>query len=208
MTSRDKKPFCYFTPASDCLYIAFYKPFAVLTQFSKEPGTDKSTLADFGFPPHIYPLGRLDFDSEGLLLLSDDKRLNGVLLNPKHMHSRTYLAQVENIPTKEQLDTLSKGVNIQGHRTSPATVRLLEHKPHLPDRPVPIRFRKNIPTAWLELNLTEGRNRQVRRMTAAVGCPTLRLLRIAIGQLKLADLAINPGEWTVLSGDQLLLSLS
>lgn len=197
-----------FTPSTIHKYIAFFKPYAVLTQFTQEPGSQKQTLAAFGFPAQVYPLGRLDYDSEGLLLLSDDGRLNKTLLDPEKGHYRTYLAQVERIPSSESLACLSEGVLIEGRKTLAAKVRLLDKEPLLPERSVPIRFRKTVPTAWLELSLKEGKNRQVRKMTAAIGHPTLRLLRIAIGQLRLNDLGLSPGEWRQLSAEEVLRTLT
>ncbi len=193
------RPTGRFEPRSDRLYIAFNKPYGVLSQFTESEDPAKRTLAEFGFPPFVYPVGRLDYDSEGLLLMSDDAKLNAALLHPERKHERTYLAQVENIPSPEALEALRRGVAIQGKPTLPARARLLPEEPDLPDRPVPIRFRKEIPTCWLELTLIEGRNRQVRRMTAAVGHPTLRLIRVAVGDLRLADLGIAPGEMKRLS---------
>lgn len=187
-----------FEPAENRLYLAFFKPYMVHSQFTREL-EEHRTLADFGFPKDVYPVGRLDADSEGLLILTDDKRLNDALLNPRRGHHRTYLAQVENIPEREALEKLRRGVSIKGSSTLPAQARLLESEPDLPPREVPIRFRKAIPTAWLELILTEGKNRQVRRMTAAVGHPTLRLLRVAIGDLALGDLDIESGQWRELT---------
>src|SRR6185295_9626130 len=174
-----------------------------MSQFSKEEGSEKRTLAEFGLPKNVYPIGRLDYDSEGLLLLSDDGRINTLLLEPKRAYSRTYLVQVERIPDAEALEKLASGVIIEGRKTLPATVSLLEQEPNLPEREVPIRFRKNVPTAWLQLTLIEGRNRQVRKMTAAVGYPTLRLLRISIGKLSLDKLGLAPGEWKLLNGSEL-----
>lgn len=185
-------------------YLVFYKPYDVLTQFSR-PDTplDEAvsascrTLKDFIPVPDVYPVGRLDRDSEGLLLLTNDGKLQNQLLDPKYAHPRTYWVQVERIPDEVALNPLRQGVVIRGYRTRPAQVRLLEKEPELPPRDPPIRFRKNVPTAWLEMTLTEGRNRQVRRMTAAVGFPTLRLVRVAIAHLRLTDL--QPGEWRDLS---------
>jgi 23S rRNA pseudouridine2457 synthase len=172
-------------------YILLYKPYGVLSQFTAEHG--HPTLKNFGpFPPDVYPVGRLDVDSEGLLLLTNDNRLKHRLTDPKFEHPRTYLVQVERIPLEESLQKLRSGVVIEGRKTKPAEITLLAEEPNLPSRPVPIRFRKNIPTAWLELTLREGRNRQVRKMTAAVGHPTLRLVRTRIGTLKLAGL--QPGQ--------------
>ena len=138
-------------------------------------------------------------------MLSDDSRLNNFLLSPAFAHGRTYLVQVERIPAPAALEKLSGGIIIDGHKTLPARVCLLEREPQVPEREVPIRFRKNVPTAWLELTLFEGKNRQVRRMTAAVGHPTLRLLRVSIGLLKLFDLGLLPGEWKLLSEAELNL---
>jgi 23S rRNA pseudouridine2457 synthase len=196
-----------FRPRADRTYIAFNKPYGVLSQFTQPDESDKRTLAEFDLPAHVYAVGRLDFDSEGLLLLSDDNALNDALLNPAHAHPRTYLAQVENIPDAEALKQLCTGVEIQGRRTLPAHAELLATDPGLPPRPVPIRVRMAIPTAWIRLTLTEGRNRQVRRMTAAVGHPTLRLVRVAIGQLDLFRLGIAPGEWRILSPDEIRAAL-
>jgi 23S rRNA pseudouridine2457 synthase len=188
-------------------YIAFNKPFQVLSQFTQPENSDKRTLSEFGFPKDVYPVGRLDYDSEGLLLLSDDGRFIKELLDPSEHHPRRYLVQIENVPSKEQLRDLQRGVVIEGKRTRPAEAILLNEEPNLPPRPVPVRFRKNIPTSWIELTLTEGRNRQVRKMTAAVGCPTLRLIRWAIGRLNLDDLALQPGEWDYLSDEEVDLAM-
>ncbi len=172
-------------------YFLFNKPFGVLSQFTDSAG--RKTLGDFGpFPPDVYPVGRLDADSEGLLLLTNDGRTKHLLLEPRFAHQRTYLVQVERIPAEETLDRLRAGVVIEGKRTRRCIVNLLDGEPDLPPREVPIRFRKNVPTAWLEITLTEGRNRQVRKMTAAVGHPTLRLVRIRFGNLELGTL--RPGE--------------
>jgi 23S rRNA pseudouridine2457 synthase len=202
-----KRSAAEFPPRGDRLYIAFNKPYEVLSQFTLSDGSSRRTLADFSFPPDVYPVGRLDYDSEGLLLLSDDPALNDALLNPSRGHRRTYLAQVENVPSAEALAQLERGVRIQGRMTLPAEARLLEAEPEIFPRPVPIRYRKDIPTAWIELTLSEGRNRQVRRMTAAIGFPTLRLVRIAIGRLDLRELRLAPGEWRALSHDELRLAL-
>lgn len=189
-----------FHPATDRLYLAFFKPYGVITQFSPAQG-DQKTLADFNFPKDVYPVGRLDADSEGLLILSDDQRLNNALLDPEHGHVRTYWVQVDHVPEKSAFDELQRGVVIQGRTTKPCVARLLED-PELPPRSVPIRMRKNIPTSWMSLTLTEGKNRQVRRMTAAVGHPTLRLVRWSIGTLTLGELKLQPGEWLELSFEQ------
>jgi 23S rRNA pseudouridine2457 synthase len=188
-------------------YIAFNKPFQVLSQFTQPENSDKRTLSEFGFPKEVYPVGRLDYDSEGLLLLSDDGRFIKELLDPNEAHPRIYLVQVENIPDKNALSQLQRGIVIDGRKTRPAGAELLQEEPDLPPRPVPIRVRKNIPTSWIELTLTEGRNRQVRKMTAAVGSPTLRLIRWAISDLNLDDLGIAPGEWVYLEDEQLDLLL-
>ncbi|MBA4313086.1 MAG: pseudouridine synthase [Chlorobiaceae bacterium] len=172
-------------------YFLFNKPFGTLSQFTDPEGRD--TLSNYGpFPKEVYTVGRLDFDSEGLLLLTNDNRLKHYLIDPKNHHPRTYLAQVERIPTEETIAKLRAGIIIEKRKTFPAEVTLLKEEPKLPPRSVPIRFRKKIPTAWLEIVLYEGRNRQVRKMTAAVGYPTLRLVRIKIGCLNLGEL--KPGE--------------
>lgn len=174
------------------MLVLFHKPFNVLCQFTPDqPG--QRTLADFGFPKNVYPLGRLDMDSEGLLLLSDEPGLNNRLLNPKAAHERTYWAQVEGEPTELAMEKLRKGgLLIQGHRTLPCRVeRIVDPGP--PPRDPPVRFRKSVADSWLELKLIEGKNRQVRRMTAAIGFPTLRLFRAAIGGLRWTGEA--PGEW-------------
>jgi 23S rRNA pseudouridine2457 synthase len=179
-------------------YVKLFKPYDVLTQFTDASG--RATLKDFVPIPGIYPVGRLDRDSEGLLLLTDDGRLAHRLTDPRFEHPKTYLVQVERIPSDEALDALRNGVALNDGPTLPADVALLVEAPPLPDRPVPIRYRKNVPTVWLRMVLREGRNRQVRRMTAAVGYPTLRLVRIAVGPIGLGDLA--PGEWRDLADDE------
>ncbi|MEX1139433.1 MAG: pseudouridine synthase [Bacteroidota bacterium] len=174
--------------AKNPLVILFHKPYSVLSQFTRE--SKKQSLADFGpFPPDVYPIGRLDADSEGLLLLTNDAALKHRLTSPDHGHTKTYLVQIERIPDADALERLRKGVTIQGKKTRPAEVKLLENDPKLRERSVPIRFRKSVPTAWIEMTLTEGRNRQIRHMTAAVGHPTLRLIRVRIGSLRLGELA-------------------
>lgn len=178
--------------------IKFCKPFDVLCQFTDVQG--RPTLKDYLAMPGVYPVGRLDRDSEGLLLLTDDGALAHRLTDPRYEHARTYLVQVEREPGKDALLSLRKGVLLADGLTRPAEVELLETEPSLPDRPVPIRFRKNVPAAWLRLTLREGRNRQVRRMTAAVGFPTLRLFRVAVGPVWLGDLA--PGQWSELSAEE------
>ena len=178
------------------MVILFFKPYGVLSQFSE--GGRWKTLAQYGpFPRGVYAAGRLDADSEGLLVLTDDNTIKTRLGDPRYAHERTYLVQVERVPSAGTLHRLRSGISLEGRRTRPATVRLLPGAPELPPRPVPIRFRKNIETAWIELTITEGRNRQIRRMTAAVGHPTLRLLRMRMGTLTLKGLA--PGETRVLT---------
>ena len=191
-----------FQPHDDCLYLAFFKPYDVVSQFTSNE--EQHNLSEFGFPPLVYALGRLDSDSEGLLVLSDDTRLNNLLLNPVNEHARTYLAQVENIPSEEALNRLRAGVMIKNQKTKPCKAELLDEEPDLPPRTVPIRFRKNIPTCWIRLTLTEGKNRQVRRMTAAIGHPTLRLVRWSIGGLALDSLRLEPGQWHKLDKAQVI----
>ena len=184
-------------------YILFHKPYNVLSQFTdRNPadpglGSDRGTLSDYLDIPGVYPVGRLDRDSEGLLLLTDHGWLQHRLSHPKFHHPRTYWAQVERIPEGAALAQLAQGVIIQNYRTRPAQAQVLTPEPQLPPRDPPIRYRKTVPTAWVELTLTEGKNRQVRRMTAAVGHPTLRLVRVAIADLTLGSL--QPGEWRELS---------
>jgi len=184
------------------MLLALHKPYGVLSQFTPEPGSAWRTLADFGLPKGVYPLGRLDADSEGLLLLADEPGLNSRLMDPAHGHRREYWAQVERVPDDAALAGLARGVAIGGYRTRPCTVRRLDPAPAWPPRDPPIRFRKNVPDSWLALELIEGKNRQVRRMTAAVGHPTLRLVRVRIGALLLADLALAPGRWGELTAAQ------
>jgi 23S rRNA pseudouridine2457 synthase len=172
--------------------LAFHKPYGVLSQFTPD-GSPNRTLAEFGFPPRVYPLGRLDADSEGLLLLSDEPGLNTRLLDPRNAHWRTYWVQVERVPGPEALARVSAGVTVQGRGTRPARAWRLDPQPEVPPRVPPIRVRKTVPDTWIALELAEGRNRQVRRMTAAVGHPTLRLIRVRIGSLDLGDLPA--GRW-------------
>lgn len=181
--------------------IAFWKPYDVLSQFTDRADPPRATLADYIDLPGVWGAGRLDRDSEGLLLLSDDPALRTTLTEPRHHVPRTYWAQVEGIPDEAALQRLRSGVEIKGKRTRPARARLLESEPELPPRSVPIRVRKSIPDCWIELELTEGRNRQVRRMTASVGHPTLRLVRCAIGPITLDGL--TPGSWRELAGAEL-----
>jgi len=180
-------------------YIIFHKPFRVLSQFSKEG--DKKTLSDYftDLPKNIYPVGRLDYDSEGLLILTDDKSLTHQLLDPSFAHQRTYRVQVEGAITEEALHKLSQGVTIavdgKTYRTKKATASLLPEPVLISERNPPIRVRKNIPDSWIALTLTEGKNRQVRKMTAAVGYPTLRLVRYSIGEVTIDGIA--PGTYII-----------
>ena len=184
------------------MLIAFNKPYGVLSQFTGD-GSPNRALAEFGFPKNVYAIGRLDADSEGLLLLSDEAHWNEKLLHPRHAHEREYWAQVEKIPAPENLQKLEKGILIQGHKTLPCRAWLLTPQPEIPPRVPPIRFRKSVADCWIGLELVEGKNRQVRRMTAAIGHPTLRLLRVRIGDFWLDDLAA--GQWRALSAAEIKL---
>jgi len=178
--------------------IAFNKPFNVLCQFTDRSTPARRTLAEFVKIPDVYPAGRLDYDSEGLLLLTDDGALANHLTDPRKRTAKTYLVQVEGCPSEIQLSQLRKGIQLNDGTTLPAQARLLEGAPAwLWPRDPPVRFRQSVPDAWLELTIREGRNRQVRRMTAAVGLPTLRLIRVRIGDHVLDDLA--PGETRIVS---------
>ena len=205
------------------MLIAFNKPYGVVSQFTptyakgaasarQEPdGSPNRTLAEFGFPKDVYPIGRLDADSEGLLFLSDEPAWNERLLHPRHAHEREYWAQVERIPAPEALKKLKHGISIQGRKTLPCRAWILEPQPEVgssrcdartaqravPTRNPPIRFRKSVPDCWIGLELIEGKNRQVRRMTAAIGHPTLRLIRVRIGNFWLDDLPA--GQWRILT---------
>jgi 23S rRNA pseudouridine2457 synthase len=178
------------------MLIAFNKPYGVLSQFTSD-GSPNRTLAEFDFPKNVYAIGRLDADSEGLLLLSDEAELNQKLLHPKNAHEREYWAEIERIPTRENLAKLENGIAIQSRKTLPCHASLLEPQPRIPPRDPPIRFRKSVPTCWIALELIEGKNRQVRRMTAAIGHPTLRLIRVRIGEFRLEEL--KSGAWKILS---------
>jgi 23S rRNA pseudouridine2457 synthase len=207
--------------------IAFNKPYGVVSQFTPD-GSPNRTLAEFGFPKDVYPIGRLDADSEGLLFLSNEPEWNERLLHPRQAHEREYWAQVERIPAAEALKKLERGVSIQGRKTLPCRAWILEPQPEIsvvvtdvsrlhdpnsqggltsaatvikiPPRDPPIRFRKSVPDCWIGLELIEGKNRQVRRMTAAIGHPTLRLIRVRIGKLWLGDLAA--GQWRILTEEE------
>ena len=207
------------------MLIAFNKPYGVLSQFTAD-GSPNRALAEFNFPKGVYPIGRLDVDSEGLLLLSDEAALNQKLLHPRNAHEREYWAQVERIPTAEALRKLEQGIVVQSRETLPARAWMLEPqpvevgrdtpcapvaakscpgahgvtRPTMPPRVPPIRFRKSVPDCWIGLELVEGKNRQVRRMTAAIGHPTLRLVRVRIGRYVLGPLA--PGVWKNLTAEE------
>jgi 23S rRNA pseudouridine2457 synthase len=179
--------------------LAFNKPYGVLPSFTDPEG--RRTLAEFVTIPGVYAAGRLDLDSEGLMLLTSDGALAHYITDPEHKVSKVYLAQVERDPDEAVLEQLRRGVLVKGQRTRPAQVHVLPDAPQLPDRPVPIRFRKTVPTTWLQITIQEGMNRQVRKMTAAVGHPTLRLIRIAIGPIVLGDL--RPGQWRELTSREI-----
>lgn len=182
------------------MVIAFHKPYGVLCQFTPDqPG--QRTLADYGFPKNVYPLGRLDMDSEGLLLLSDEPGLNDRLLHPRNAHTRSYLVQVEGVPNPTAIHKLSNGsLVIRGHRCLPCEAEILSPRRDIPPRDPPIRVRKEIPDTWIQIKLTEGKNRQIRRMTAAVGHPTLRLIRTDIENF--SDTALKPGVWRKLNPEE------
>jgi len=178
------------------MLVAFNKPYGVLCQFTDRSTPPRPTLAGFGLPPDVYAAGRLDHDSEGLLLLTDDGPLANRITDPRHKLPKTYRVQVEGTPSPAQLQALRDGVTLNDGPTRPAQATLLDPPPTLWPRDPPVRFRKTVPDAWLELTIREGRNRQVRRMTAAVGLPTLRLVRVAIGDWSLETL--QPGAWRAL----------
>jgi 23S rRNA pseudouridine2457 synthase len=187
------------------MLLAFNKPYGVLSQFTAD-GSPNRPLSEFQFPANVYPIGRLDADSEGLLLLSDEPELNQRLLQPRFAHEREYWAQVERIPTAEAFRKLEKGMTIHGHKTRPCRAWMLDPQPDIPARQPPIRFRKTVPACWIGLELIEGKNRQVRRMTAAVGNPTLRLIRMRIGRYTLSNLDV--GSWKELGPAERALVLS
>ena len=178
--------------------IVFHKPYGVLPSFTDPQG--RATLADYIQVAGVYAAGRLDRDSEGLLILTSDGALAHRITDPKYKLPKVYWVQVERIPEDTALDRLRQGIVLSGTRTKPAMVRRLAREPSLPERPVPIRVRRSVPTAWIEIVLHEGMNRQVRRMTAAVGHPTLRLVRMAIGPVRLGGLA--PGEWRQMNAQE------
>jgi 23S rRNA pseudouridine2457 synthase len=182
------------------MLIAFNKPYGVLSQFTAD-GVGNRTLAEFGFPGGVYPIGRLDADSEGLLVLSDEAALNARLLRPERGHPRIYWAQVEGVPTAETLRSLARGPVVQGRKSLPCRAWMLEPAPVLAPRVPPIRFRKSVPDCWIGLELVEGKNRQVRRMTAAVGHPTLRLYRAQMGRFQVPA-GLEAGQWVVLDAEQ------
>lgn len=183
------------------MLIALNKPFGVVCKFRPEPG--RRTLADFVQIPQVYPAGRLDTDSEGLLLLTDDGALQARIAEPRHKLTKRYWAQVEGLPTDEAVEQLRRGVDLGDFTTLPAGARLIDEPAGLWPRDPPIRYRAKIPTSWLEIELREGRNRQVRRMTARVGYPTLRLVRASIGPIGLEGLA--PGQWREIDATPLRL---
>jgi 23S rRNA pseudouridine2457 synthase len=180
-------------------HLILHKPYGVLSKFTDAEG--RPTLADYVVERRVYPAGRLDMDSEGLLLLTSDGELAHRLTSPLHHISKIYLVQVEHIPDESALRQLREGVLVKGRRTRQARVQLLQHEPAVHPRPVPIRFRRSIPTAWLRMEIQEGMNRQVRHMTAQVGHPTLRIIRVAIGPIRLGSLP--PGQWRWLRDGEL-----
>ena len=186
-------------------YFYIYKPYGTLSQFTEEVAGQATLGQLFNFPPDVYPLGRLDRDSEGLLVLTNDRRLNNKLLHPKNSHERTYYVQVEGIPDLNAIRQLEQGVQIRvnkkDYQTQPVQVELLEEAPILPDRNPPIRFRKNKPTSWLVMTLKEGKNRQVRKMCAAIGFPCLRLVRYRIEGLTIDKMSV--GEVRQIAGKEL-----
>lgn len=181
-------------------YILFHKPFNVLSQFTPEDGA--KSLSEFGLPPEVYAAGRLDKDSEGLLLLTNDGPLIEKLLNPKNDKPKTYWVLVERVPTEEELSRLRAGIKIEDYLTKPCRIQILDPQPEVPPREPPVRYRKTVQDIWIEITITEGKNRQIRKMTAAIGHPTLRLIRKNIGALELGNLM--PGEWREVNKTELL----
>jgi len=172
-------------------YILFHKPYNVLSQFTPEDGA--KALVDYNLPKDVYPAGRLDKDSEGLLLLTNDGEFIERLLNPKNQKPKTYWALVERIPTEDELQSMREGLKIEDYTTRPCQVKILDPQPEIPPRDPPVRVRKTVQDVWIEIVLTEGKNRQVRKMTAKINHPTLRLIRRKIANLSIEGL--NPGEW-------------
>ncbi len=180
-------------------YILFHKPYNVLSQFTPEDGA--RALSEFSLPSGVYAAGRLDKDSEGLLLLTDDGLMIEKLLNPKNEKPKTYWVLVERVPTEDELERMRKGLKIEDYLTKPCSVKILDPQPEVPPRDPPVRFRKTVQDIWIEITITEGKNRQVRKMTAAIGHPTLRLIRKKIGNLELGDLA--EGKWKEISKEEI-----
>ena len=180
-------------------YILFHKPYGVLSQFTPEDGA--RSLAEFDLPKGVYPAGRLDKDSEGLLLLTDDGPLIEQLLNPRNQKPKTYWVLVERVPTEESLQRMRDGLHIEDYTTLPCEARLLEPQPEVEPRDPPVRVRKSVQDVWLEITVVEGKNRQVRKMTAAIGHPTLRLIRRRIANLKLGDLPL--GQWRAIAREDI-----
>lgn len=184
-------------------YILFNKPYGVLSQFTPEDGA--RSLAEFNLPKGVYAAGRLDKDSEGLLLLTDDGPLIEKLLNPKNEKQKTYWVLVERVPTEEELEKMRRGLRIEDYTTKPCQVKILDPQPEVPPRDPPVRYRKTVQDVWLEVKIVEGKNRQVRKMTAAIGHPTLRLIRVKIGELELGNLKL--GEWKEIDRSNVKLPL-
>ena len=176
-------------------YILFHKPYNVLSQFTPEDGA--RALSEFNLPGDVYAAGRLDKDSEGLLFLTNDGIMIEKLLNPKNEKPKTYWVSVERVPTEEELERMRAGLKIEDYLTSPCQVRILDPQPEVPPRDPPVRYRKTVQDVWIEMTITEGKNRQIRKMTAAIGHPTLRLIRKKMGNLELGDLA--EGAWKEIS---------
>jgi 23S rRNA pseudouridine2457 synthase len=184
-------------------YILFHKPYGVLSQFTPEDGS--KSLGEFGLPKDVYPAGRLDKDSEGLLLLTDDGPLIEKLLNPQNEKPKTYWVLVERIPTDDELQRMRDGLKIEDYVTRPCQVKILDPQPEIPPRDPPVRVRKTVQDIWIEVQIIEGKNRQVRKMTAAIGHPTLRLIRKKIANLDLGELAL--GAYSEITKDQIVLNL-